>query len=441
MKIRVLVVDDDEDLLFLARKFLHKADESFELVEALTDQEALRKIEEEHFDAIVCDHYLGEDHMTGLDLLEWVRSEYPHLPFIILTGRSEESVAIRALNLGADYYLKKGSDEIRDLFSQIAVKIREGVLSRREEEEQERRQIELEKIIEERTREISEANELLEIEIEDRKRAEDYLILQRELGNALCKTERLDEALDGILRAVVQLDGIDTGGIYVVSQNEESIDLSSSHGISGQFIHALFPEGIGNLTVEKFFSRKDLEAIDSWNEAGYEATSVAVIPVLFDERIVAILAFASHTNDSIPEQEQYTLQAIATQIAAYMARTKATQAIVETQDELLKVFSSLNDIFFIANLDWEIQFANAKAESTLRKTSNELAGMNVLTIYNVDTAAFVEEATSRIQQGHLFEIETEMKNGDGQVITTSTRVVKGKHHGREVLFIFSRESC
>ena len=141
MKIRVLVVDDDEDLLFLARKFLHKADESFELVEALTDQEALRKIEEEHFDAIVCDHYLGEDHMTGLDLLEWVRSEYPHLPFIILTGRSEESVAIRALNLGADYYLKKGSDEIRDLFSQIAVKIREGVLSRREEEEQERRQI------------------------------------------------------------------------------------------------------------------------------------------------------------------------------------------------------------------------------------------------------------------------------------------------------------
>ncbi|MFW9768625.1 MAG: response regulator, partial [Candidatus Thorarchaeota archaeon] len=124
MKIRVLVIDDDEDLLFLAGKFLKREDERFELVSALTDQEALRRIEEEEFDAIVCDHFLGQDSMTGLELLEWVREFNSSIPFIIFTGRSQEAVAIRALNLGADYYLKKGTEEFRNLFAQLADRIK-----------------------------------------------------------------------------------------------------------------------------------------------------------------------------------------------------------------------------------------------------------------------------------------------------------------------------
>ena len=89
MKIRVLVIDDDEDLLFLAGKFLTREDERIQLVSATTDQEALRLIEEETFDAIVCDHFLGHDSMTGLELLEWVREFNPHIPFIIFTGQDD----------------------------------------------------------------------------------------------------------------------------------------------------------------------------------------------------------------------------------------------------------------------------------------------------------------------------------------------------------------
>jgi DNA-binding response OmpR family regulator len=439
VKIRVLVVDDDEDLLFLARKFLKKADASFELAEALTDQEALRKIEEEEFDAIVCDHYLGEDHMTGLDLLEWVRNEHPQLPFIILTGRSEESVAIRALNLGADYYLKKGSDEIRDLFDQIAGKIRESVQNRREEEEQEMKQLELERLVEERTKELSHANQLLHLEIEERKRAEDYLVLQRELGNTLCKTESLDEALEGILRAVVHLEGVDAGGIYLVDSSRTSIDVSSSHGISGQFIHSLFPEGVADLKEAHYFSKEELLQNSSWKEEKYEASSVAVVPVVFEDKTVAILAFASHTSDEIPEREQNTLEAIAVQIGAYMARIRATEAIAESQEEILNVFSSLNDIFFITSLDWKISFANMRAMEILGRSQEELKNLDVLALYNVDIPALETAATAIVQDGGLFEIDAELKNRSGQVTRTNTRIVKGKHNGDEALFVFSRE--
>ena len=213
MKIRVLVIDDDEDLLFLAGKFLSREDERFELVSAITDQEALRRIEEEDFDAIVCDHFLGQGSMTGLELLEWVREFNPNIPFIIFTGRSQEAVAIRALNLGADYYLKKGTEEFRDLFTQLADRIKSEVETRRAEEALGAAMDELETRVEKRTAELSEMNEKLTQEIAERKKVEKSLLLQRELGNTLCKTENLIDALDIILKTAVRLDGVDTGGM------------------------------------------------------------------------------------------------------------------------------------------------------------------------------------------------------------------------------------
>ena len=45
---------------------------------------------------------------TGIDLLQKLRAGGNEIPFIIFTGKGSQKVAIEALNLGADYYLKKG---------------------------------------------------------------------------------------------------------------------------------------------------------------------------------------------------------------------------------------------------------------------------------------------------------------------------------------------
>ncbi len=49
--------------------------------------------------------------MNGLEFLQKLREEKKYQkPFIIFTGKGREEVAIEALNLGADRYLKKGGD-------------------------------------------------------------------------------------------------------------------------------------------------------------------------------------------------------------------------------------------------------------------------------------------------------------------------------------------
>ncbi len=129
MAIRVLVVDDDKDLLTLIEKFLVKEHPDFEVISTISAQDAVRKLEEERFDAIVCDYYLGVGEMNGLELLEWLRASQSSIPFIMFTGRSREEVAIRALNLGADLYLKKDQEDLGNLFVELVHHIKSSVES------------------------------------------------------------------------------------------------------------------------------------------------------------------------------------------------------------------------------------------------------------------------------------------------------------------------
>ncbi len=133
MKLRILVVDDDEDLLFIAEQLLHIQDEELELVRATTAQAAVQFLDEGNLDAVICDFHLGPDQMNGLEILEWVRDEGKDIPFIIFTGHSREEIAIKALNLGADYYIEK-SDDLEGLFTEIGYHIKNVVRNKRTEE-------------------------------------------------------------------------------------------------------------------------------------------------------------------------------------------------------------------------------------------------------------------------------------------------------------------
>ncbi|MFW9926015.1 MAG: response regulator [Candidatus Thorarchaeota archaeon] len=441
MKIRVLVIDDDEDLLFLAGKFLSREDERFELVSATSDQEALRRIEEEEFDAIVCDHFLGQDSMTGLELLEWVREFNPSIPFIIFTGRSQETVAIRALNLGADYYLKKGTEEFRDLFSQLADRIRTEVEARRAEEALSAAMDELESRVEKRTAELKEINEQLEQEITERKKVEDSLLLQRELGNTLCRTENLIDALDIILKAAVRLEGVDTGGIFLVDKKTGQLDLSTSQGISSQFLRGILgQEEIIELNEPVYITRKEMPV--STNAPGqYEGlTAAAAIPVIFENKTVAILSVGSLSYDEIPITDKHTLEGISIQIGAYMARVRAQQVILQTQAEIMSMFDTLGDLLFIVNQAGQIIHLNSTAANRLGQKETDLVGKNILKLYQSEKESEASDLMQSVKSGEVVQFDFPLATHSGELIKTKTRIVRGQHAGTEVLFIVSRES-
>jgi len=105
---KVLFVDDEEGIRDQAKIFLEWEEGGFDLTPAANGEEALELIESKDFDVVVAEYKLSG--MNGIELLKKTKETEDDLPFIMLTEKGGEDVAIKALNLGADKYFKKISN-------------------------------------------------------------------------------------------------------------------------------------------------------------------------------------------------------------------------------------------------------------------------------------------------------------------------------------------
>ncbi len=103
----VLYVDDEPALLELGTIFLERSG-VLTMKTASSAREALARLGEQPFDAVIADYQMPE--MDGIELLKEVRQHFGDIPFILFTGRGREEVVIEALNCGADGYIHKGGD-------------------------------------------------------------------------------------------------------------------------------------------------------------------------------------------------------------------------------------------------------------------------------------------------------------------------------------------
>ena len=100
----LLVVDDDSFVSEMLAEILEG--DGYKVETAEHGREALHKLVEfPEICLVISDMNMPE--MNGLELIEAVRSKGSDVPIIILTGNSEISVAISALNKGASDYLMK----------------------------------------------------------------------------------------------------------------------------------------------------------------------------------------------------------------------------------------------------------------------------------------------------------------------------------------------
>ncbi|MBN1402445.1 MAG: response regulator transcription factor [Anaerolineae bacterium] len=102
MPTRILVVDDEAQIVHVLRGYLERA--GFEILTAYDGREALRVARQEKPDLIILDLMLPE--LDGVDVCRALRKE-SDVPIIMLTARVEETDRIIGLELGADDYVTK----------------------------------------------------------------------------------------------------------------------------------------------------------------------------------------------------------------------------------------------------------------------------------------------------------------------------------------------
>ena len=109
---RVLVVDDDPALGVVLDALLTQAGIGTRVVRS--GEEALRAIEERHFDAILSDVKMPG--MDGMELLTRLLQRRPEMPVILLTAHGTVPLAVEAMKRGASDFLLKPFDREEILF-------------------------------------------------------------------------------------------------------------------------------------------------------------------------------------------------------------------------------------------------------------------------------------------------------------------------------------
>lgn len=101
----ILVIDDEPDVVDLVRYNLVL--EGYDVEVAYDGIEAIKKVEECNPELLVLDVMMPR--LDGFAVCRFVKShdEYKHIPVLILTARDSEDDEVRALDNGADDYLRK----------------------------------------------------------------------------------------------------------------------------------------------------------------------------------------------------------------------------------------------------------------------------------------------------------------------------------------------
>ena len=100
---KVLIVDDDDDLLVLIGHFLKAKGIDFEL--AVSTVQARKHLERARFDLVISD--LDMPGESGFDLFRYVLSQYPEVRFVIMTGYGDSRTKSEAHSMGVDAYIEK----------------------------------------------------------------------------------------------------------------------------------------------------------------------------------------------------------------------------------------------------------------------------------------------------------------------------------------------
>ncbi|SHK55013.1 regulatory protein, Fis family [Desulfatibacillum alkenivorans DSM 16219] len=107
MERRLLIVDDEPDMLHLLKRSL-EPDLKCAVQTASSGLEAMEILGQERFDLIVADIKMPK--MDGLELLEKVQAQYPDQTMVMMTGHGSIDVAVQAIQKGAYDFVTKPFD-------------------------------------------------------------------------------------------------------------------------------------------------------------------------------------------------------------------------------------------------------------------------------------------------------------------------------------------
>ena len=116
---RVLVVDDEEDMLWMLQRNLNKGMQNVEILAAKSGEEALEILGDKSINLVITD--INMPGISGLDLLIEINNSFPETGVIIMTAYPSSAYENKAMMSGSLRYIEKPFDikEVRTIVEEV----------------------------------------------------------------------------------------------------------------------------------------------------------------------------------------------------------------------------------------------------------------------------------------------------------------------------------
>lgn len=224
----------------------------------------------------------------------------------------------------------------------------------------------------------------LKEEMVERKKAQEEMHVQRDLALALNAIDDLDEALNICLDTAIRVSEMDCGGIYLVNEDSGEILLAIHKGVSVDFVRKASLYDKDSMNAEMVAQGKPLflkpgdtpaDMSTKLNAEGLKI--VGIIPVIRDNKPVAILNIASHSAEEVSYNARNAVEAIAAQIGAVLTRSRHQQALSESEALYRTLFEHTGSPIFMIDPEGNYINGNDAALAFLECSREELLNMNV----------------------------------------------------------------
>jgi two-component system, NarL family, sensor histidine kinase UhpB len=328
--LRALIIEDSEDDARLLIRELRKNgyDIDFRRVEkAPSMKEAL---EREKWDIIISDYVLPQ--FSGLAALEMLKKAGLDLPFIIVSGKIADDIAVSMMKAGAhDYNMK---DNLKRLAPAVERELREAAVRR------------------------------------ERRHAQDALEISHRLLQMANRCVAVDPLLNEIIGEIQNDTGCAAVGIRLLDENG-NIPYQGYTGFSDEFYRLESPLSVKSdrcmcINVIRGATDPNLpfytdggsfyrnapppllatvseqekgQTRNACKRFGYE--SVALIPIPVEGRIIGVIHLADPRENLVPLRTVQVMESVALQIGTAIQRIKAEDALQQSAQKLKHLSSQL----------------------------------------------------------------------------------------------------
>jgi PAS domain S-box-containing protein len=204
------------------------------------------------------------------------------------------------------------------------------------------------------------------LDITERRRIEDLMIVQRDLGIGLSAVSNLTEALDLCIDAALRISGMEAAGIYEVNE-ESGMHLIAHKGLPPDFHDAVahmppdipeFDSILGGIPVYTGTGFSELSPLIRQALSRHQFIVSAAIPISYQGKVILSLHLATRQFEEMSPETRHAVETIGSQIGGVVTRIRAEDAARESRKNLETLVDAFDSGFALKSRTGQFLYIN-----------------------------------------------------------------------------------